>query len=283
MRTLELKQNTPMWELYRRNHIGASDSPTICGVNPFKTPYKLWKEKMSGEIPHCTPAMIDGMIYEKDARLFAEEHFDMEFSPVCILHDEHDYLMASLDGFNAEKFVSLEVKVVGHNTYDKIEKEGPVQSWIYQINHQMECLGPYATSAYLYVMNKENGFGRAFTIKKDECIVREILEKANDFYGRMLNFDPPKDTHVEREDEMWQQLAQQFLKAKEAKEKAESSLEEVRAAIIHAAGEESCRGFGVTATKCLGPSRIDYSNIPELKTIDLNKYKKPGKETWRVA
>src|SRR6267142_2598086 len=130
MKILELEQNTPEWESFRRTHIGASDSPTICGVNPYKSPYRLWKEKAIGEASIENEAMRQGSLLEPEARQKAEKHFDMKLPPVVIQHSSFDFMMASLDGFNPSTGSLLEIKTVGDTTFEKTEKEGPSLSWI---------------------------------------------------------------------------------------------------------------------------------------------------------
>jgi putative phage-type endonuclease len=281
MQILDLEQNSPVWEEFRRTHIGASDSPTICGVNPYKSAYKLWKEKAVGEKQALNTAMKEGHRLEASARKLAQEHWDMEFSPLCVLHDSINYLMASLDGYNKDKGIGLEIKVVGDTTYEKVTKSGPLLPWIYQVNHQMECSD--SDSTYIFVMHRERGIFSAHQVGKDKSIVKEILEKDADFYERLLNFEPPEDSHQERADNPWRIASEEFLKAKFEAQQAEEYLKTCRQLLIDISGNESCKGFGVSTTRYISRGSIDYSKIPELKAIDLNAFRKEPKESWRVS
>lgn len=283
MKILDLKQNTPEWEEFRRSHIGASDSPTICGVNPYKSPYKLWKEKAVGETTPRNEAMTLGLLLEPEARKLAEQHHRMKFSPLVVQHETHNFMMASLDGFSACTGAILEIKVVGDKTFEKTEEEGPLLSWIYQVQHQMECVDKTVDRAFIFVMHHRTKFAHPFMIERDDKIIEEIVIKGQEFYERLINFDAPKDTHRERDDISWKVLAEEMLATKKLGEQAEAKLKELRTKIIEACGGESCRGYGISATKYMPKGSVDYASIPEIKNLDLDKYRKPSKETWRVA
>lgn len=281
MQKLELEQNSPEWEQYRRTHIGASDSPIICGVSPFKSPYKLWREKVIGEKDPSTPAMDEGHNLEGYARSWAEEVYNRSFPPLCVAHEVIYYFMASLDGYNEEDNLILEIKAVGDTTFFNAESNGPPKSWIYQVNHQMECVG--TDRAFIFMMHRSQEKYCSFTVNRDPAIVSEIIEKGEAFYIRMANFDPPEDSHRQREDDVWKESAERFLRAKEASDEAEEYLRLCRQELIDISGNESCRGFGVTATKYTAKGSIDYAKIPELKSLDLAAYRKAPKESWRIA
>src|SRR5215475_939855 len=122
MKKLQLKQNTQEWEEFRRVHIGASDAPTICGVNPYKSIYNLWKEKATGESFGKTHHMERGLQLESTAREHAQEELEMQFDPVCGLHPNINYMMASFDGYNEKEKCILEIKCPGDNTFRQIEE-----------------------------------------------------------------------------------------------------------------------------------------------------------------
>lgn len=281
MQKLDLEQNSHEWEQFRRTHIGASDSPIICGVSPFKTPYKLWREKALGDKEPSTQAMEEGHALEGYAREWAEKIYNCSFPPICLLHEILYPFMCSLDGYNEEQNLPLEIKVVGDNTFSHAEENGPPKSWIYQVNHQMECVG--ADRVIIFMMHRSKEKYCSFTVNRDPAIVSEILEKGEEFHIRVINFDPPEDTHKERDDEEWKEAAGRFLEAKNAAFEAEEYLRACRGRLIDISGDTSCRGFGVTATKYTSKGTIDYGKIPELKAVDLAAYRKAPKESWRIA
>jgi putative phage-type endonuclease len=281
MKILHLKQNSPEWEEYRRTRIGASDSPTVCGVNPYRTYYALWREKACNEKGASNAAMMDGHRLEPRARQLAEEHYGMEFKPLCVLHDKKDYIMASLDGYNADSHVSLEIKVVGDRVFEQVEFSGASKAWIYQVNHQMECLG--TSRAFIFVMNKHTEKFLAFQVDRNQAIIDEILRAAKEFQRRVDEFDEPAPDYIDREDHTWKEAAEQFLMAKESLAEAEVWAETCRQAMIDLAGNVNCRGFGVSACKSARKGAVNYKKVPQLEGVDLNAYRSPIKEIWRVV
>lgn len=283
MRKLDLKQNTPEWEEFRRQCFGASEAGTLCGVNPYDTLYKLLKRKITGEKVFETIDMRTGKLLEPEAIRKAEELLGTKFEQMTILHDNIDYFLASLDGYSEEKMMILETKVVGDNTFQRVKKEGPLNNWIYQVQQQIDCVGPHQEDAHILVMHRETGETKLCVVDREEEIISTIHAKGKEAWERLVNFDLPEDSHIMRDDADWRTLAEEFLSAKEMAEMAEVRLKYCRERLIEAAGDSSCKGFGVTATRYLSKGTVDYKAIPELERVDLNQYRKKSKEAWRVA
>lgn len=71
-----MKQNTKEWLEWRSQGIGASDAPIIMGASPWKTPYKLWLEKTTGQSDfQGNEATERGHALEDSARQCAEKPF----------------------------------------------------------------------------------------------------------------------------------------------------------------------------------------------------------------
>lgn len=191
--------------------------------------------------------------------------------------------MASLDGFNANAGLPLEIKVVGNNTFAKVMRDGALDSWKYQIHHQMDCIDAHCAVANLFVLNHETNAYLTFTIVKDKEIVEDFIPKEEEFYQRMLNFNAPEDTHRMRDDDIWCIKADSLLIAKEHFAIAEAHLKACKQSMIDEAAGESCKGHGVTVTKYMYSGTVNYKKIPQLKGVDLSAYKEGAKETWRVA
>jgi hypothetical protein len=83
-----------------------------------------------------------------------------------------------------------------------------------------------------------------------------------------------------RIDPKWNRAAAAWLKAHEAHEKAKLALEKKRFALMKLAGDASASGAGVSVTRYFRAGTINYGSIPELATVLLDEYRKPG--TWEV-
>lgn len=183
MKILNVDQNSKEWESLRRTKIGASEAPCICGVDPYKKPEKLFKQKFTGEKQYVSYAMNRGKHLEPIAREMIEKMTGTVYAPLVVQHDEHDWMIASLDGYSEEHKILIEIKCPGEKVFNQIiiEREIPV-SYIYQIQHQLEVTG--LDQASLVVFN--GVYLETRVVERDSAIIKEILEKEAHFYNCLI-------------------------------------------------------------------------------------------------
>jgi len=106
-----LRQNTPEWQRWRLGGIGASDAPVLMGDVAFKTPRMLWSMKTgrTGR-DRDNPAARRGRELEQLARRVYEKRLGIQMEPICLVHEELDWMRASLDGINFDGDIVLEIK-----------------------------------------------------------------------------------------------------------------------------------------------------------------------------
>lgn len=118
----------------------------------------------------------------------------------------------------------------------------------------------------------------------DDDFIKEMLEKSKIFYECVKNFDYiPLEKHIERNDEEWKSLCAVVNNCREKIKFYEQSLEQAKRELIQLCGGSNARGGGITLSKVVQPGRIDYSAIPELSFVDLEKYRKPASEYWKIS
>ena len=62
---VKAEQRSPEWFALRADGITATDVSVIAGVNPYKTPYQLWAEKLGKYTPDPVgPAAVRGILLE---------------------------------------------------------------------------------------------------------------------------------------------------------------------------------------------------------------------------
>lgn len=279
MQKLDLKQNTPEWEEFRRLKIGASDAPIICGISPHKNKYSLWKEKALGHKSYKTSAMKRGSELEDEAKESLESQIGISFDKVCGIHDSIPYMMSSFDGYSEKEKCLLEIKCPNLKTYEEVENGNIPSHYLYQINHQLEVSG--FDHGILFVYNGKTGVIK--DVRRNSSIIQEIVEKEEQFWNSIINFEPPEDTHRLRDDAIWQNLAENFLLAKDQHDTAKAYLDACRKSLIDACDDASCKGHGVTVSKCTRKGTVQYQRIPELKGVDLELYRKAPEEYWKVG
>lgn len=143
------------WLATRKRGLGASESGTIIGVNPWRTTVQLWEEKVGIREPEDisdNPKVKLGHDEEPLIReLFALENpqYEVRFeSPFkMIFHDDHDFIFATLDGELIERATGrkgiLEIKTTEIMRPEQWKEwDGRIpQSYYSQTCHQLNATG----------------------------------------------------------------------------------------------------------------------------------------------
>jgi len=142
VKIVDIKQNTDEWLAWRRNMIGASESPIIMGVSKWCTPWQLYMRKL-GLIPEQADneAMARGRAYESEALKDFNKQFGFDCVPVVMVHDEYPWMIASLDGWDAERRIAVEIKCPGKEDHEcAISGLVPIH-YVPQLQHQLSVTG----------------------------------------------------------------------------------------------------------------------------------------------
>lgn len=95
-----------------------------------------------------------------------------------------------------------------------------------------------------------------------------------------------KDLEIDASgDETWQELSAFYLDEKKKFEEAKSRLDAAKAALTEFAEHADVRkvhGCGVQAYQATRKGSVNYSKIPELKGVDLDKYRGKDSTYWTV-
>lgn len=287
MKILSVEQRGNEWLDLRRSKIGASDCAAVLGKSRYKSPRMLWKEKVEGANVPVNPAMQKGIDLEPEARTYFESHFGVSFAPLVALHDEHDWMMASLDGYNEEKTTVLEIKVVGKKTFEEAEKAIVPVEYEWQVQHQMAVSGADMALLGFYYKAQDELKAIAIAIGRNEVMISELVAKEEAFYRiNMLGHVEPDISDidaVERRDSAWYAVAMRYKDVKERREALEEEEKNLKEMLIELAGGESCQGYGVKATRYRMEGRIDYKKIPQLEDLDLTPYRSAASFVWRIS
>ncbi|CAB4121674.1 Putative phage-type endonuclease [uncultured Caudovirales phage] len=274
-------QGTPEWHELRKRHIGASDSAAILGISPWKTRFQLWQEKLGLYQTKENDAMRRGKELEQEAREYYSsllgEYFVDDVKTKGIF-------LASLDGINLEKTVAIEIKCPNIRRVYEFCDLGEIPNYYYsQLQHQMFV---YDLNEIWYGEFHPDAKPHPIRVKRDDCYLAEYIVAANQFWQCVQDEVAPemrdKDCYIIEDDEDFGKLA---LWWKECQEKAvewESMADSAKIELIRHINEKNSSGYGIKVVKQKRIGNIDYESIPELEGIDLEKYRKPGKEFWTV-
>jgi len=196
-------QGSGSWLKFRQNKIGASDAPIIMGVSPYNTPHGLMRDKLGlntnqnavkGKTSNW--AIDRGNRWEPMARARYELINDIPMEPAVLVHPEHGFLMASLDGWNADQKRVLEIKIPGAEVFNQCLAGKVHEKYVYQLEHQLYVSSGEEAHFYCCKVESRDGKERivdtALTIYKSNPELREkLLPKLFEFWGYMQRHEFP--------------------------------------------------------------------------------------------
>jgi putative phage-type endonuclease len=269
-----LLQGSAEWLEWRRKGIGSSDAPVVMGVSPWSTRYQLWEDKLGLAKPKETNwAMRRGNELEPKARAWYELTHDLEMPAKTFIHAERPYMLASLDGWNESKRKVLEIKAPGKDDHELALQGKVPEKYVWQLAHQMAVADADTTDYVSY----DGETGVVVTIERSLKLEKVLCDAEEEFWELVQTKTPPE------------LMDKDFTKLKDAE--SVTLFEKYRAAEIIAneaairlaaidkeikdkfRGQRiQCAGYRLFETVRKG--NVDYAQIPELKSVDLEIYRK---------
>jgi putative phage-type endonuclease len=276
------QQNTPEWEQMRLNKIGASDAPVIMGVSPWKTPYQLWEEKLGlKKNAPKTMSMERGIKLENQARDQFERLTGLVMMPQVIQHPSYEWMMASLDGIDFLGHNIVEIKCPGREDHC-IALDGRIPEKYYpQMQHQLAVTD--LKEAYYFSYDGQNGV--IVMVPRDDEYIEKLIDAEKKFWNSVESLEAPKlvaRDYVEKSDEEWTQLSSSWLECNRQLEFYKEEEERIRERLIELSDKNNCRGGGIMLSRVVRKGNVDYKAVPELKTVNLDAYRKQSIEMWRL-
>jgi putative phage-type endonuclease len=271
----QLQQNTPEWHCWRRQGIGASDAPVIMGETPFKTPRALWtiKTGRAQEAP-AGPAARRGQELERFARRAYERQTGIQVEPLCLVHQELEWMRASLDGLSFDGATLVEIKCPLSARDRTSAQQGRIPSQYHaQLQHQLEVSG--AERAHYWSFHGTEGI--LLEIRPDREYVRRLIEAETAFWQRVKDDRWPELDGEELdlgEDPDWRHAAFRYREVRLRLERAACEEHQLRAALARMATAKRTYGCGVEVVKSSRKGAVDYSAVPQLRGVNLEPYRK---------
>src|SRR5215469_15255990 len=271
-----LHQNTPEWRSWRLQGIGASDAPAIMGDTPFKTPRALWSIKTGrSREAHAGPAARRGRQLEAFARRVYEHRTGIQVAPLCLVHQEFEWMRASLDGLSFDGSTLVEIKCPLSFRDRESAREGRIPSHYYaQLQHQLEVSG--AEQAHYWSFHESEGV--LVEIRPDKEYAKRLVEAEAAFWELVKENRWPELFNDELDlsaDPMWRRAALRYREVRLRLENATAEEHMLRATLASMATARRTWGDGVEVLKSSRKGAVDYSAVPELRGVDLEPYRKP--------
>lgn len=275
-------QGSQEWLSLRNRMISATNIAPIMQISPWKTALALYEEKMGIREPEkLNSKMAEGVRLEEDARQFMNRVHKTDFKPVVLQHANIQYLMASLDGMNTKGEI-LEIKC-GQGSHDLAKQDVIPDYYMSQLQCQMFCSN---TSEAYYFSYRSDTDNVLLFVDRDDEFIEKMLVAVDIFYRNLLNFTPPTPCdrdfkHMDTKEwrlhsGVWKDTKRQ-IKLLEAREEA------LRDELIAMCDGQSSQGNGIRVSKTLTKGRIKYDAIPELKEIDVEKYRGKSVTSYRFT
>lgn len=279
----QLIQGSEAWLALRKTKVTGSDAAVILGVNPWKTPLQLWEEKRGLREPDFQNA---AMKRGKELEPVALAHYEKDHEPMqqnVVFHKDIDFMMASLDGINFSGDTILEIKC-GKAAVEQAKQGIIPEYYIAQMQHCMSASD--AQKCHYYAFDADEVKGYLFEVERDDDYIEKLVLEEAKFFEALESRTPPKMTekdvirnyHLENEVfatseikcfELYKEVKEIETKLKEAKKR----FEDEKKTLIKSMGDYSVEGNIVKMTRYIQHGRVNWEEIPELESVDTNKYR----------
>lgn len=191
------------WHSWRSKGIGSSDAPVIMNVSPYMTRLELWKEKLGLERKDRSSFATElGNKFEIRARSWFCLDTGIEIDPENVEHKDIPWLRASLDGFNEQEKIFVEIKYMGQKNYDLVvESKLPLDHHYPQLQHQFLVTG-YTKAFYIpYTLDsdkKEMLNIYSLPIFPDDKYIEKLYSEEKIFWQMIQDKTPPPEEKTEK-------------------------------------------------------------------------------------
>lgn len=271
----------------RRNFIGASDAPIIMGVSPWRTPLQLYQEKIGliGQQKE-NEAMARGTQLEDEARKKFEKVMNCKVTPKRLFSPWHDFMMASLDGIDKSGKIVVEIKC-GKASHKQAQLGEIPKHYYPQLQHQMYVANVDKIHYFSYQSDKDWDL---INCERDDEYIKELIDKETEFWNCVKELREPGKMKKDEKKEFEEinnisvlLISSELKNIRDCIKSYKETEERLEKEIIKLCGEKNSKGYGITLQKISKSGSIDYSQIKELSSIDLEKYRKKTSEYWKIT
>lgn len=182
------------WLKHRRAGIGGSDVAAILGMNPWRSPFDVYLDKIGESEPvEETEAMYWGtMLEEVVAQEFAKRTGKkLRRRNAIFQDDEIPFLLANIDRDVVGEDAILECKTTSAYNRGDWGQEGTDEipfPYILQCQHYLRVTGN--SMAHVAALIGGNDF-RVYEVQRNEELISSIVERCVDFWHRVTMRIPP--------------------------------------------------------------------------------------------
>jgi len=270
----------------RKTTIGASDLAPILGISPFKNIHQLYDEKVHGKSHFYSKAMDRGNRLEPRAReIFCEKTGIKMNECETFAHPDRFWQTATPDGLDDARSLILEIKCNSKERHEQANQGIIPVYYLSQIQQQMEVLSiDRAMYFSCFALDDEIVDTTMIEVKRDMAFMEEATSKSYSFWKNIMDRTPPEgyqsvEEIMEVQDPEWELLVDRWQRACAA----EAEKELIKEEMLRYTNGRPAKGCGLSLTQCSRKGTVDYSKIPEIRGVDLERYRKQATTYWKIG
>jgi putative phage-type endonuclease len=282
---LDIEQRSLEWYDLRKKCITATDIAIIMGISEYKTPYQLWQEKLNLKDSESeTEAMRRGRDLEPKAlEAYSSYRSYIDVTPIVATHSLYEWAMASIDGYSQAHNRICEIKCMGKKNHDEAMTGIVKPLYMYQMQWQMFVMDLQECDYFVF---SEESY-EIFRISRDQELIDKMIVEAEEFLRKIETLTPPEMTdrdYVDRSnDPYFDSLMEDYMDSANRENLHKAEKERYRDLLIEYTSDKNTIGSFGKFTKSVMKGRISYSDIPELKNVDLEKYRGKDIVSYRIT
>ena len=188
---VDIEQNTPEWEAWRSEKIGASDVPSIMGESSYKKRSVFLDMKRTGRKEEFSDFVLgifkDGHLYEEMMRDIISEEFNLILKKACFEDAETGYLAASFDGLDEGRNIGWECKKSEKEMTFIRKHKRPSPNYYGQVQTQLYVKN---LDYVLFTAGKTAEDRETIKVLPDKIYQKKLLHEVGLFYKDWKNQKP---------------------------------------------------------------------------------------------
>jgi len=167
----------------RKRFIGGSEAAAICGLSKWKTPARVWAEKLGYIEPGQEEKLhleVGNLLEDDVAELFVRKTGkQIETVNETLFHPQYPFIGANIDRRVLGEGTILECKTTNSFKRKEFEGEELPPEHLLQVYHYMAVTG--APKAYVAVLIGNQDF-KISVVNRDETAINHLIKREVDFW-----------------------------------------------------------------------------------------------------
>lgn len=193
---IEVEQGSEAWRAARKQGIGGSDAAAALGLDEYRTPLELYKEKLN-LVPEFTGNFFTrrGQAMEPVLREEFKNKTGRESVVVnaILQHPEYKFMLSSLDGYSNDNRLQEYKTASSSRGWGEEGTDQIPQKYLIQVQHNLIVTGYEVADVLVSVAGGEP---RLYEIPADKEVQQMIIDGEHDFWQKVTSQTEPDPTSI---------------------------------------------------------------------------------------